>query len=747
MADKPQRAGINLQLFGIVQGVGMRPAISRIAKAFGITGQVRNIGGVVEIRAFGTPSQLQDFTEKIKENAPIPARILESQMQEIPFEDVKDFVIIPSLKGPSALMLPADLPVCPDCQRQLFDEKDRRYRHPFISCMVCGPRYSIVSRAPYDRHNTSMADFPLCEACQAEYENPHDRRYHAQTIACPDCGPKLYFTTPTGSKTQGETALQAAINALCQGQIIAIKGIGGYHLACQPDKANVVQNLRAIKRREQKPFAVMFPDMNALRQSAEVSAHEEALLTDVARPIVLLQSKNTPFCSDLFGGSPYLGAFLPYTPVQMLLLEKTGPLIMTSANLSGAPIATTQEEVMQLFERGLDGVLWHDRAILRGLDDSVVRSLFDKPQFIRRGRGHVPLPMACHLPKDAVNVLGLGGDLKATPAIQNQGFIYPFAPESDVEDVAVYHHYERQLADLPSVLQIQPQLVACDLHPGYLTGQVAEKLCLPIQKIQHHHAHIASVMAEHDLKDCIGVAFDGTGYGRDGSIWGGEFLVCRGKQFERVGCLKPIDMVGADAAMKDAKMSLYAYLFAAGIPHPQTPLEVLAALSSRMTTHRSSSMGRLFDAVCAMLQIWHTNGYEGECGVRMEAAALKALHMGLATYPMDFILAEHQDLRYADATPLFHAMAQAQKQGVPAEVLALSFHEAISRMVTQMCLSLAEQSADNTVALSGGVFQNALLTKLCVLSLQEKGFVVRLNHAVPPNDGGIALGQVWLACQ
>lgn len=815
--DKGEFAAVTnkITVSGIVQGVGFRPLTFRIAKKHRICGTVQNVGGRVEIIVQAAPAAIADFLRELSQTELEGGEITDVHVEELePGEAVKytDFRIVESREVKSRMpsIIPPDLAVCASCQRELESREDRRYRHPFISCMSCGPRYTIIDRLPYDRDTTVMEDFVMCEACREEYTSPESRRFHAQTISCYDCGPYLMFqecsplkdaeirgrVNNVESAEQGhlqeteERLLQAseeeieerllqvsakeaeklreqgvlsprhsgeglerAAAIIKSGGILAVKGIGGYHFVCSPFFEESVQNLRSLKGREEKPFAVMFESLEQIKEYCQVSPQEAELLESKERPIVLLYSDNTKLAPSVCKQSSYCGAFLPYTPLQILLLQSCGPLIMTSANLSGQPIIHEDDTMLSLQEPLLNGVLYNKRRILRSVDDSVAKVIDGKVQIIRRSRGYVPYPVFLPESRRDLNILAAGGDLKAAVCLYRQQQAVVSQYFGDLEEQAVFEEYKRSADDLSKLLQITPDLVVCDLHPNYFSSRYAKSLEAglkkPVLHVQHHHAHIAAVMAEHQLTEpVIGVAFDGTGYGTDGAVWGGEFLICRGAEFERAAQLKYTPLMGGDSSARDAKKTAVCFLLASGLQSfvNDTRSDIIeSALNNQINTVLSSSMGRLFDAVSSILEISHENSYEGECAALLEKEALLAEQGGLLATEMSFgILHEDGGIKIDPQPVLQEICSHSISSDEQRRKLALGFHYALVDAVLAVCNHLREKSAINEVALSGGVFQNSVLTNRVLRVLREQDFKVYYNQAVPPNDGAISLGQAYI---
>ena len=751
---KEKETAVKIKVCGIVQGVGFRPLVYRTARELGLKGWVRNVGGDVEIVAQASKTALNQFLCDLKENKNQRYEILNMEMEEQPVSELADFVITPSGDAKEISMIPSDLPVCRECLRELADQSDRRYGNPFISCMACGPRYTIIEDMPYDRDNTVMKDFPVCNKCKKEYTSPESRRFHAQTISCNDCGPYLLYQDNRQREAEELTdreALKKAIKVLVDGGIVAVKGIGGYHLVCSPFLETSVVRLRQCKGREEKPFAVMFHSVSEIKKYCNVSKEEEMLLTSKARPIVLLAMQEDHMAPSANKRSLYCGAFLPYTPLQHLLTEELGPLIMTSANASGQPIIREDKGMCSFSDPYLDGVLYHKRRIVRSVDDSVAKIVAGSPQLIRRSRGYVPYPVILQNQKSVKEeVFAAGGDLKAAFCLSHGVKAVVSQYFGDLEECSVMEEYKKSYKDLTHLLNITPKLAVCDLHPNYFSSRFTQSLMLPIIKVQHHHAHIASVMAEHGLEGpVIGVAFDGTGYGTDGSIWGGEFLICKGKEFVRAAHLRPFPVLGGDQSMRDGKKTAVCYLHHAGLdssfPDERKHL-ITAALDQKINTVLTSSMGRLFDAAASVLQIAQENRYEGECAILLEREAEIARREHIKPPSLPFLITKEDDILELDPRPFFEAAVNCrdkEKNGA----LALGFHHAAAQGIAEICEKLRGQYHTSDVALSGGVFQNTILTELTLTLLRERGFHVYVNRLVPPGDGGLSLGQIYLGIE
>ena len=763
---------------GLVQGIGFRPFVAELAEELKLAGQVKNLGGIVEIIVSGNKQAVDTFIHRLNfvdKTQELPGcRIDSLETMEISGKDweatllVGDsredsvFYIVESGEGrESKRFLPVDLPTCDRCVAEMHDKNNRRYRYPFISCTACGPRFSIQKAVPYDRETITMDAFPMCDACKEEYTAKRNIRRHAQTIACKDCGPKLKFVTENLQIADEQQAISEAVRELKNEKIGAIKDIGGYHFAFSPFSSRAAQRLREFKNRDKKPFAVMFLNLDEVREYCEVSEKEAAILTSSARPIVLLKKKKD-FVLEICGESDRIGALLPCNPLQILLLEETGPLVMTSGNRGGEPIIISEDEMMQHIGNGIDFCLTHDREILTPLDDSIYQVNGEYVQLIRRARGLAPEPIVLNrkLEKDT---FAAGGDLKASFALGRDELVYMSQYFGDLEDVRCMESREKGLVRMEHLLEIHPEWKVGDLHPSYVSAQNTDV------KIQHHHAHVASVMAEHGLSGkVLGIACDGTGFGTDGTIWGSEFLLCEDKKMTRVGHLSPVKLVGGDASAKQADMTLHSYMLSArehGLSIEEYEKELQKqelntvqqmkiqemAWKQNINTAYSSSMGRLFDAVAALLDICHNNSYEGECAIKLEQAAhegkqlLKVLE-GIDSDVRKALVAEHdkKDATWRINGEKLLVDLYALKGRYSNEILAYVFHHTISNAIVQNAVSICEECDTNQIALSGGTFINRILLDEVMSELDNKGYKVYINEKVPCGDGGIALGQMYL---
>jgi hydrogenase maturation protein HypF len=749
---------------GVVQGVGFRPFVHRIATELGLIGFVGNDSGAVFLEVQGPGARIDEFRRRLRADAPPLAVISAIHIVDVDADKLRDsgFRIVKSQPVAGATTpIPPDIAVCDDCIAELFDPRDRRYRHPFVTCTNCGPRFTIIRALPYDRPATTMSAFAMCERCAAEYHDPADRRFHAQPIACPDCGPSLWFAAHTDRITGSDAALQATQHALAAGAVVAIKGVGGYHLACRIDDEAAVVALRTRKARSAKPFAVLARDLDIARRHAHIDDAEAAVLSSPARPIVLLRRRrDSPLAEAVAPGSPLVGLMLPYSPIHHLLLAPVpgvaapvpDALVLTSANRSDDPICFTEDDVVQRLPPLCDAVLDHDRPIHVPCDDSVVRVVDDRELPIRRSRGYAPLPI--DLGRDGPAVLAVGGELKNTFCLTDGARAYLSGHIGDMETLESLRAFERAVGQL-SEIRHEPVRLAADLHPGYHTRSWAERSAgnRPLDLIQHHHAHVASLLAEHGRlgEPVIGVSFDGTGYGCDQTIWGGEILKLGpdSHRFVRVGHLLPVPLPGGDAAVRNPWRMALSQLWIAGIDWTPDLPPIAATTPAELRLTRSqlesgtgcvpcSSMGRLFDAVASLLGVRHRIDYEGQAAIELEALADS---VGDTAGP-ELRLAVRAD-GVIDPTDMLRAMVSALRAGVLPAVLAAEFHRAVAVTVTEAVKKVA--GPVRLVGLTGGVFQNVLLLRGCRQYLQQAGFEVLTHHTVPPNDGGLALGQAAIS--
>jgi hydrogenase maturation protein HypF len=753
---------------GVVQGVGFRPFVHRIASELGLAGFVGNDSGAVFLEVQGERARVAEFGHRLRIEAPPLARISAVSITDLAADTAcgREFRIVESRTvAGGTTPIPPDIAVCDDCVGELFDPRDRRYRHPFVTCTNCGPRFTIIRELPYDRPATTMSAFAMCERCAAEYHDPADRRFHAQPIACADCGPMLRFRSETGRVDDGsDAALAATQRALAAGAVVAVKGIGGYHLACAADDNAAVGALRARKARGAKPFAMLVRDLAVARGYAHVDADEAAVLSSPARPIVLLRrlpaNSGAPVADAVAPGSPLLGLMLPYSPIHHLLLAPVpgaaervpDALVLTSANRSDEPICFTDDDAAERLPALCDAVLDHNRPIHVPCDDSVVRVIDGRELPIRRSRGYAPLPV--DLGRAGPAVLAVGGELKNTFCLADGSRAYMSSHVGDMATWETLRAFERAVGQLTGI-RGEPARLAADLHPGYHTRNWAERHAgeRPLDLVQHHHAHVVSLLAEHGRigEPVIGVSFDGTGYGCDQTIWGGEILALGtdSHRFVRAGHLLPVPLPGGDAAVRNPWRMALSQLWMAGIDWTPDLAPVAAATEDELRLTRSqlesgagcvpcSSVGRLFDAVASLLGVRHRIDYEGQAAIELEALAELALHDRWPSLPLivrgDGVI---------DPTTMVQTMVAALYAGTRPALLAAAFHEAVADAVATVVGHVA--GAVGLVGLTGGVFQNVLLLRACRTRLQRNGFEVLTHHTVPPNDGGLALGQAAIS--
>jgi hydrogenase maturation protein HypF len=737
--SKPATQRLRITLRGAVQGVGFRPFVYRLATEMCLTGWVLNSSAGLIVEVEGTPDELRRFEQRIESERPKASVVTVRESEWIPVQGSTEFEIHHSDTGStkSVNVLP-DLATCPDCRAELLDPANRRFQYPFINCTNCGPRYTIVVDIPYDRPNTTMREFVLCPACHEEYENPSNRRFHAQPNACPVCGPKL----------DGTIADTAA--ALRRGQIVALKGIGGFQLLVDARQPAAVARLRERKHREEKPFALMMPSLEIAREYCEIAPAEQELLESQAAPIVLLRPKSgSDIACNVAHCSPYLGVMLPYSPLHHLLMrECTFPLIATSGNRSDEPIAIANEEATTRLKDIADHFLMHDRPIVRACDDSVVRLTRGRAGILRRARGYAPLGI--RVPRNVAPVLAVGGHLKNTVAIGIGRDVFLSQHIGDMETYEARHAFERAIDDLCRLYSFKPETVVCDLHPDYASTNWAERSGLPIIRVQHHQAHVAACAAENNVEGpYLGIAWDGTGYGLDGAIWGGEFFRVENSQYERVAHLRPFGLPGGDAAVREGWRSAASLLFEvssetecvdsrprlscersspAGPPQLSVS-KVRKMLERKINVVPTTSVGRLFDAVASITGIAQQNRFEGQAAMLLENE-IGSLRTEEA-YP----------LASGDWTPLIVEVLRDNREGLPVPRIAARFHNALVNWIVEV----ATRSELKQIVLSGGVFQNRYLTERAAAMLESRGFAVHTHRQVPPNDGGIALGQVVMA--
>jgi len=780
------QAAKHIELTGVVQGVGFRPFVYNLALAHGLRGWVRNTSAGVEIEVEGVADALDAFVNGLTSQAPPLARIESVSATDVVPNGQDSFVILHSVPQAGAYQLVSpDIATCADCLRELLDPQDRRYGYPFINCTNCGPRFTIIEDIPYDRPKTTMRKFPMCATCQAEYDDPTDRRFHAQPNACPVCGPHLWLTlgknpfSPVSYPanrvyTVGGLELQAPENGflerkdegvirkasalLKRGAIIAVKGLGGFQLACDATDEEAVRRLRERKHRPHKPFALMMATLDEVRHNCHVSAEEAALLTSSASPILLLRWRDdSNVVRDVAPNNRYLGVMLPYTPLHHLLLREVGrPLVMTSGNLSEEPIAKDNEEALRRLDHLADAFLLHNRDIYSRYDDSVwFVPLPDRPQPIRRARGYAPFPVRLAFPLE--RILACGAELKNTFCLTRDQYAFISQHIGDMENLETLSHFEATVALYEHLFRAKPAAIACDLHPDYMATRYAQERAAnegsPLFSVQHHHAHITSCLADNDWPPnagpVIGVVLDGTGLGSDGYIWGGEFLIADYRSFQRYGHLQYLPLPGGDAATRKPYRMALAYLHhcLGEIPElpfitsvPQQEIEIVRQMVDQgINTPLTSSCGRLFDAVSALLGVCLEMSYEAQAAIELEMIAGDPQRDDEMLYPFSIDLDER--MRTVRLEALLEAIVKEIKAGRAKPDISATFHNTVAEMTARMCQLAREETGLNTVALSGGCFQNRQLLRLAVDALQAQGFRILLHHQVPCNDGGLSLGQ------
>ena len=828
-----KKTGLRIHINGVVQGVGFRPFVYGLATRFALNGWVKNTSAGVDIEVDGDEDMLDAFVNALRDEAPPLSRIDDFTATPVIWAGFRSFDILHSqaLEGAFQPISP-DFTICKDCLRELFDPANHRYRYPFINCTNCGPRFTIIKDIPYDRPETTMAPFPMCEVCAAEYQDPLDRRFHAQPVACPDCGPNIWLESIVGEQHvaplhEKDDAILETQTLLIEGKILAIKGLGGFHLACDATNAEAVRELRKRKLRVDKPFALMMPDLETVEEHCYLNNAERELLESNSRPIVLLQRKpESPIAKEVAPKQDSIGVMLPYTPLHYLLFAEHNPvserrpkegsdsegvdeerhflqpvlrlqaqeqspsaqelasihhssfiippLVMTSANLSEEPIAYTNEDARERLSSLADAFLMHNRDIHVRCDDSVVRIIRDQvldnqekqlpnsqfpiPDFqtypLRRSRGYAPFPVK--LPWHVPPLLAVGAELKNTFCITNQKYAFMSHHIGDLSNFETLQSFEQGIEHFEKLFRVKPEAIAYDLHPNYLSTRYAleranlKPSTLNLQPIQHHHAHIASVMAENGLngeEKVIGVAFDGTGYGDDGNIWGGEFLIADYGGYERVAHLPYFPLAGGDAATKRPSRTALGLLWQLGIEWDESfaPMQDLCSeermalrvqLEKKINTPMTSSIGRFFDAAAALAGVQQRVNYEAQAAIEFEALA-------------DDVEGGHYDFGGKQAQIQVRrgilSLLEDVEKGIPIPIISARFHNGIANMVLETCIRLREKSGINTVALSGGVWQNMLLLQQTMTLLQSGKFEILIHHEVPANDGGLALGQAAIA--
>jgi hydrogenase maturation protein HypF len=748
----------NIDISGIVQGVGFRPYVYRLATRCNLTGTITNTPSGVTIEVQGPRESVEDFISRLPQEAPPLARITDIAVLDVPCNGDREFRIIASQKGEAVrTLISPDIATCEDCLRELLDPNDRRYRYPFINCTNCGPRFTIVRNIPYDRPSTSMADFTMCAACQAEYDDPENRRFHAQPNACWDCGPQLELLHKDGHVMADCNPITASAAALKSGLIVAIKGLGGFHLAADATNPSTVALLRERKRRVEKPFAIMVRNLEAAGEFCEVGAEERGALLSIQRPIVLLQRKSPRVIVDQVAPlNRYLGVFLPYTPLHHLLFADGGfkALVMTSGNLSEEPIAIDNDEAVSRLNGLVDYFLVHDREILLRCDDSVVQVVSGQTRHMRRSRGFVPVPV--FLLEETPTVLAVGGELKNTLCLANGKHAFLSQHIGDLENLESYKFFEEAVEHLQKILEVKPAAIAYDLHPGYFSTKWALKQKgISLVGVQHHHAHVASCMVENHVDGpVIGCALDGTGYGTDGNIWGGEVLVANYTSFERAAHFEYVPMPGGATAIHEPWRMAVSYLahhfgrdflkmklpFVARLDRRKVEL-LLQILERRVNSPLTSSCGRLFDAVAALVGIRQEVNYEAQAAIELE--------MEIGSSPdgpsYSFDLREEHDGWIMGTRPLFEALVRDLASNTPLGIISARFHNGLGGVLLRLADVLRQRTGLNRVCLSGGTFNNLYLTEHLRGRLVEDEFEVFTQREVPCGDGGLSLGQAIIA--
>ena len=761
-SQDPTRAGhgthqrLRLTIQGTVQGVGFRPFVYRLATELGLTGWVRNSASGVLIEVEGARDSLEEFARRLPNEIPLRASIQSLEPAWLPTAGYGLFAVEKSYPSgrKSAHVLP-DIATCPDCLKEIFDPKNRRFAYPFTNCTNCGPRYSIIESLPYDRANTTMKIFTMCDACRAEYENPTDRRFHAQPNACSVCGPHLELWDKAGHFLQrDDQALRAAGDALRSGEIVALKGLGGFQLLVDARNEAAVNRLRRRKAREEKPFALMYPTLDLVRHDCALSAREEELLCSWRAPIVLLRRRgHDTIAPNVAPANPYWGIMLPYTPLHHLLMAELGfPIVATSGNLSEEPICIDESEVVSRLGSIADILLIHDRPIARQVDDSVARVVCNNEQILRSARGYAPSTLT--LRQEMPPCLAVGAHLKNSIAIAANHDLFLSQHIGDLATSRAYQAMERTAASLSRMYEFQPELVAADQHPDYLSTKYAAGLGLPLIRVQHHYAHVLACLADNDLDPpLLGVAWDGTGWGPDGSVWGGEFLLVDDRSYTRVGHLRLFSLPGGEKAVIEPRRAAIGLLFeifgddlfglsqipsVSALTAEEIPV-MRQMLKQQINAPRTSSAGRLFDAVASITGLCHLNRFEGQAAMMLEFAI-----SGLPTensYP--FVIDRQATTPVVDWAPMVSEIIEDQRRSQPIGLISAKFHNTLADMIVAFARVMGEEK----IALTGGCFQNKYLQEAAVKRLTKAGFHPFWHRRVPPNDGGIAVGQLIAAAR
>ena len=752
-----------ISVHGVVQGVGFRPFVYRLATQHGLSGWVRNTSGNVEIEIEGDEAKVRSFLQGLEAQSPSLAHIEHVQTVFSTPVGYSDFRIHESLPQSDKYQLVSpDIATCKDCRNEIFDSADRRFYYPFTNCTNCGPRFTIIKDIPYDRPNTTMREFQMCLRCEQEYRDPLNRRFHAQPNACPECGPKLELVDNTGNVVKCIDIIKKAGELLKNGKILAIRGLGGFQLACDATNQTAVNLLRERKHRPAKPFAVMAMAIGDVKKHSRASADEIELLESPQAPIVLLRwnSKTSNIAQAVAPDLKYMGMMLPYTPLHHLLLHEVGlPLVMTSGNLSEEPIARDNKEAFVRLKGIADYFLLHNRGIYARYDDSVYRVEESRPVSVRRARGYAPYPV--HLPFESRQILACGAELKNTFCLTRDDHAFVSQHIGDMENEETLEHFEDTIELYKRLFRIAPEVIACDMHPEYLPSKYALRIAseyrLPLVPVQHHHAHIVSCMVENGVETpAIGVAFDGVGYGTDGAVWGGEFMVADWRGFRRWGQFEYVPMPGGAAAIKKPYRMALGYLYSLlgddfsleGLPlaklNPAETVIIRQQLQKRVNCPLTSSTGRLFDAVAAIAGMSYEVSYEAQAAIALEMQASDKIIKGkIVTYP--FFFDDRTGVTVVKLGKLFSAIIDDVRKNVAVSIISLKLHQTITKITVDMCSKVAQQTGIKQVALSGGVFQNRLLLRLTTAGLRQAGFQVFTHHFVPCNDGGLSLGQAVIA--
>ena len=748
-------AAKRIEINGIVQGVGFRPFVYNLANHYHLKGEVANTTAGVSIHVEGPPEEIQAFETDLAAKCPPLAHVVEMSGSPEPVKPYTEFTIVKSRgRAQMSTLISPDVSVCDDCRRELLDPDDRRYLYPFINCTNCGPRYTIIDDIPYDRPKTSMRHFKMCAVCQAEYDDPTNRRFHAQPNACVRCGPHVSIHDSSRKLLTTDDPVRTAADFIRRGRIVAVKGLGGFHLVVDALNSEAVMRLRRRKLREEKPFAVMSADLESIRKYARVRPEEEKLLTSIQRPIVLLEKrKPSSIASAVAPGNKYWGVMLPYTPLHYLLLQhRFGALVMTSANLSEEPIAIDNDDAFERLADIADYFLIHNRDIYLRSDDSILKYTAGHRRIIRRSRGFVPIPV--FLDRAVPAILACGAELKNTICLTREDKAFLSQHIGDLENMITLDFFKLTVDHLQRILEIEPEIIACDMHPDYLSTRFArEQTKTPVIEVQHHHAHIVSCMAEHRLDGAvIGLAFDGTGYGPDGTIWGGEVLVCDAKQFERAAHLAEVPMPGSSAAIKEPWRMAVSHLHAAfgenlleldlaltkNMEHQNIKI-IIEMIQKGLNCPQTSSLGRLFDAVAATAGIRSRVNFEGQAAMELEMLA-----NGRSDSIYDIEWTSDEPIRIRPQT-IIRGVVQDILNGMPIAEISVKFHQTLVVLFAEICATVRRSRDLNRVVLSGGCFQNSLLLRGLIRELEKNSFEVFAHRQVPTNDGGIALGQAVIA--